>query len=187
MAGKKVETSQAAQLKKLVKQVFMAVIVGVVLLILSVVSSMLLSSVQKSQLTITMALNQYRLGSKALTSAVQSYAVDGGQQYYDAYIKELNEDKNRDKAIAILKQHDITDEEWAVMDKIASLSDGLVPLEEEAMASVKKGDLQTAQACVFGAEYEETVQQINQLTDDSINAIQERLAGKQSMMMIIIA
>mgnify|MGYP006967174720 CR=1 FL=1 len=46
-----------------------------------------------------MALNQYRLGSKALTYAVQSYAVAGTETYYDDYMAELNEHKNREKAL----------------------------------------------------------------------------------------
>ena len=57
-------------------------------------------------------LNQYRLGSKALTYAVQAYAVTGSEEYYNNYMKELNEDKNRDIAWAGLKKNDITQKEW---------------------------------------------------------------------------
>lgn len=56
------------------------------------------------QIESTMYLNQYRLGSKALTSAVQSYAVTGEQRYYDNYMNELNVEKNRDVAWAGLKK-----------------------------------------------------------------------------------
>ena len=53
--------------------------------------SMLLSSVEKQQLKATMALNQYRIGSKTLTFEVQSYAVTANKKYHDAYLKELEE------------------------------------------------------------------------------------------------
>ena len=90
-----------------------------------------------------MYLNQYRLGSKALTTAVQSYAVTGDRIYYEDYMRELNTDKNRDIAWAGLEANDIKDYEWEELRKIASLSDNLVPLEEEAMASVDAGDVRS--------------------------------------------
>ena len=179
------KNSQEAKLKRLVKQAFIAVGVGVVLLIASVGANFLLSQTQKAQLNATMALNQYRLGSKALTYSVQSYAVTGEQTYYDSYMKELNEDKNRDKALEILRRQDITEEEWGKLDQIAKLSEGLVPLEEDAMASAATGDIQTAQSYVFSETYENTVAQINQLTDEVIEQIQARKSSQATIVSII--
>ena len=187
MAGKKKGPviGQAAQLEKLVKQAFIAVGVGIVLLIISMAANFMMSSVQSEQLEVTMALNQYKYGSKTLTSEVQSYAVTGQQIYYDNYMNELNVDQNRDKAIAILKEHDITDEEWAVFDAIAELSNGLVPLEEAAMASAAKGDFKAAQDSVFGDTYEETVVQISAKTEEVIEQIQARKAAQKSLFQIL--
>lgn len=187
MAGKKKTQiiGQAAQLEKLVKQAFLAVGIGVALLIISTAAMFLMSSVQSEQLTVTMALNQYKYGSKTLTSEVQSYAVTGEQIYYDNYMKELNEDQNREKAMEILKKYDITDEEWAKFDEIAALSNGLVPLEEAAMASASAGDLKAAQASVFGKEYEETVVLINDKTEAVITEIQERKAAQKNLFQIL--
>ena len=47
-----------------------------------------------------------------MTTAVQSYAVSADKIYYDAYMKELNTDKNRDIAWAGLEANDIKDYEW---------------------------------------------------------------------------
>ena len=187
MAGKKKGPviGQAAQLEKLVKQAFIAVGVGIALLIISMAANFMMSSVQSEQLEVTMALNQYKYGSKTLTSEVQSYAVTGQQIYYDNYMNELNVDQNRDKAIAILKEHDITDEEWAVFDAIAELSNGLVPLEEAAMASAAKGDFKAAQDSVFGDTYEETVVQISAKTEEVIEQIQARKAAQKSLFQIL--
>ena len=187
MAGKKKGPviGQAAQLEKLVKQAFIAVGVGIALLIISMAANFMMSSVQSEQLEVTMALNQYKNGSKTLTSEVQSYAVTGQQIYYDNYMNELNVDQNRDKAIAILKEHDITDEEWAVFDAIAELSNGLVPLEEAAMASAAKGDFKAAQDSVFGDTYEETVVQISAKTEEVIEQIQARKAAQKSLFQIL--
>ncbi|EOT22718.1 hypothetical protein C805_03570 [Eubacterium sp. 14-2] len=169
------KNSQSYQLKKIVSQSIIAVAVGAVLLLLSLGTNLWMGKVTDEELETTTYLNQYRLGSKTLTYAVQAYASTGAQKYYDAYMKELNEDKNRDIAWAGLKKNHITDKEWKTMNQIAEFSDGLVPLEEEAMASAGKGDIESARNYVFGEEYGNTTEQINDLTDTVITQIQTRI------------
>ena len=176
---------QAAQLAKLRHQIFVAAIICVAVLLGMTAATFIVSTVQSDQLEITMALNQYRNGSKTLTSEVQSYAVTGNQIYCDNYMKELNIDKNRDIAIETLQKHDITADEWAKFDEISAMSNGLVPLEEAAIASVGAGDLISAQESVFGEQYEETVIRISALTDEVINEIQHRKAGDKALFQMI--
>ncbi len=178
------KNGQAAQLTKIVKDTYRVVGVGILLLGIFTIANIWLSMVNADQLESTMLLNQYRLGSKTLTSAVQSYTVTGDEAHYDAYFKELNEDKNRDIAWEGLKQNDITDDEWAQLEYIANLSDSLVPLEEDAMAYVQTGSLKTAMNLVFGEEYETTIQEINERTDSCIESIQNRISKKQSKLNI---
>lgn len=129
-AGNGPKLGQAARLNSIMKEIKYVIISSVLLLAFFTVSNVSYSIVSEDQLESTMYLNQYRLGSKSLTSSVQSYAVTGDEMYYDNYFKELNEDKNRDIALAGLKENDITEEEWAQLDRIAELSNTLVPLEE---------------------------------------------------------
>lgn len=166
--------SQSAMLKSLAIQAIGAVITGAVLLIGFFMCNSAVANMNKTQINTTSALNQYRIGSKTLTYEVQSYAVTGEEKYYDGYMKELNEDQNRDKAIAVLEECGLTDSEWADLDSIASMSNNLVPLEEAAMECVKNGDLAMAQAAVFSAEYGETVEKINQVTNEIIENILAR-------------
>lgn len=167
---------QAAMLKKIVRDTYRIVIVGIIFLIIFVVMSVILNSVSAKQLENTMYLNQYRIGSKTLTAAVQSYAVTGNIEYYNNYMKELNEDKNRDIAWDGLKANNLRDNEWAELEHIAEMSNGLVPLEEEAMELAAAGDTEGAIALVFGDTYENTVQEITSATDTCINDIQTRMA-----------
>lgn len=178
--------SQSVQLNKIVKEAYSAVALGAVLLLVFIIANFYLASVNAEQLESTMFLNQYRLGSKTLTSEVQSFAVTSNIEFYDNYMKELNIDKNRDIAWEGLQENDITDEEWATLEQIAALSNGLVPLEEESMAYAKAGDTITAMSLVFGAEYIETVQKISQLTDEGIEAIQNRISQKQKVINIMV-
>ena len=173
---------QEAGLNRLVKKTIAIVVIGIVLLIASYAMSFGVSVAYDQQIEVAEALNKYRLASKALTYSVQSYAVSGNQQYYDDYMKELNEDKNRENAVAILEDNGLKAEEWAMLEEIASLSNGLVPLEEKAMASVQAGNLEEAQGYVFSDEYEETVIQINEKTESTIVHINARLAKNKSIM-----
>lgn len=180
---------QAAQMNKMVKDTYKVVIIGVALLVLFIISNMASSFMSREQISTTEYLNQYRLGSKTLTSEVQSYAVTGKQIYYDGYMNELNVDKNRDIAFAGLEKGGLTDSEWEWLNSIAAMSEGLVPLEVEAMEYAGAGDLEAASAIVFGDEYEETVKQISEQTDECIASIEERMEKNQNVcyVMMIVA
>ena len=180
------KNGQAAQLNKIVKDTYRVVGVGVILLILFTAINIIVSVANADQLESVLFLNQYRMGSKTLTSEVQSYAVTGKSIYCDNYYKELEVDKNRDVAIAGLRKNDITEEELKGFDEIAAMSNELVPLEVEAIEKASQGDLIGAMSLVFGEEYETTVQKINAYTDECIEKIQNRISKKQSVLLIIM-
>lgn len=179
--------SQIAHLNKIVKDTKISLIAGVVFLVLLLISAVGFADAAQKQLDSTTYLNQYRLGSKALTSAVRCYAATGEQQYYDAYFQELDVDKNRDIALENLQACGLREDEWDNLETIVSLSNGLVPLEESALAAVASGDIQSAMAFVFGAEYAETVSQINDITEDTISEILERLRVRRILFLILEA
>ncbi len=178
------QNGQSAMLQKIVRQTYGIVVVGIVFLIVFLGINLYSEQCRGEQLENTVYLNQYRLGSKNLTSAVQSYAVTGDKTFYDNYQKELNEDKNRDIAKEGLKKNHLKDNEWEELDNIASMSEGLVPLEEQAMEAVGKGDTKTAQEMVFGDEYQQTAAQISSVTDECIQNIQDRMHRKQNVLKI---
>ena len=182
VSGKK---SQAAQLKGLVHQALISVAVGVVLLIGFIIFNLGMSSIQTAQINTTVALNQYRTASKTLTYDIQSYAVTGDQGYYDGYMKELNQDKNREQALATLEKCALKESEWTSLNQIAEMSNQLVPLEEQAITYVQAGDLEAAQSCVFSSEYGNSVAQINRQTDETIQAILARKDGRVAGMKIM--
>ena len=177
---------QSGMLQRISQKTYVIVYTGIIFLLIFIGLYAYSNQSRSEQLENTVFLNQYLLGSKILTASVQSYAVTGIQDYYDNYFKELNEDKNRDIAWQGLQDNHLKEDEWATLQQIADMSNGLVPLEEEAMDAVAAGDLQTAQDAVFGTTYEDTVAQISSLTDDCINKIQNRMQRKQSVLNIIM-
>lgn len=168
--------SQVKKLKKIVFQTLGAVAAGGIVMILTLGASIKSSMVSSDQLLATQYTNQYRLGSKALTYAVQAYAVTGEQAYYDDYMKELDQDKNREIAWAGLEALNLKDNEWEYLEQIAALSNGLVPLEVEAIEAARSGNEDAAMAYVYGEEYKSTVAKINQLSDQVVDAIQGRMS-----------
>ncbi|WP_455719005.1 methyl-accepting chemotaxis protein [Anaerosporobacter sp.] len=177
--------NQSYRLNKIIKEQNYVIFTCILLLVVFIGSSLWSNKVSEQELLNSTYLNQYRLASKILTSEVQSYAVTGNQVYYDRYMKELNEDKSRENALAILKESDITDEEWKSLNNIVELSEGLVPIEQEAIECVESGNNEKALELVFGDEYEATIQNIDQLSDTCIDAIQERMTNKVNKLNII--
>lgn len=183
--GKKVNgiqgtRSQTAQLRRLVRQALISVAIGGVLLLGFIGFNVGMSKIHRAQLNTTVALNQYRVGSKTLTYNIQSYAVTGEEKYYEGYRKELEEDRNREQAVETLKGCDLTEEEWKALNQIASMSENLVPLEQEAIAYVKEGNLEAAKECVFSTEYGDSVNKINRQTDETILNILNRKDKRQT-------
>ena len=141
--------SQEARLKDLTKKMYVVVGTAVIFLLAFIYLTSYSRKTAAEQLETTMFLNQYRTGSKNLTTAVQSYAVTGDEQYYQNYMDELNVVKNRDIAWAGLQANDIKANEWAMLEEIAGMSNGLVPLEEEAMKQTAAGNNIKAMEAVF--------------------------------------
>ena len=178
--------SQSEMLRRNSKVTFRILITSIVFLVIFAASNIYLSRVNTLQLESTMYLNQYRLGSKTLTASVQSYATTGNQTYYDNYMTELNVDKNRDIAWEGLKGDNLNDSEWAQLEHIADMSQGLVPLEEQAMELAAAGDTAGAIALVFGDEYAATVAEINTVTDTCIQDVQNRMSRNQTILNTIM-
>ena len=178
--------SQSEMLRRNSKVTFRILITSIVFLVIFAASNIYLSRVNTLQLESTMYLNQYRLGSKTLTASVQSYATTGNQTYYDNYMTELNVDKNRDIAWEGLKGDNLNDSEWAQLEHIADMSQGLVPLEEQAMELAAAGDTAGAIALDFGDEYASTVAEINTVTDTCIQDVQNRMSRNQTILNMIM-
>ncbi len=179
------KNSQELHLRMIVQKSVTALMLGGIMLVISIVINFYTTLVEADRLETTQFLNQYRLGSKALTYAVQAYSVTSNKQYYNDYMRELNEDRNRDIAWEGLKGNDITDAEWSEMEHIAELSDALVPLEEEAMKAASSGDQELAISYVFGERYEADIAVINSQTDEAINRILHRLSGKKNVLVVV--
>lgn len=175
---KNVVKSQEARLKRLTKQATAAVIIGALLLTVSIGANTLTIFGYRDENTFNNAINQYRIASKTLTSSAQVYAVKADNQYYDTYMKELNDDKNREKALDQLRKINLTEDELSALEEISSMSDSVLSIEKKSLESVKKGDLISAQEAVFSDGYESTISETNKKIEELKEQVQDRLKAE---------
>jgi len=171
-------------MKKSIKQSTMVIILNVlsILSVVAVIVAMLnlrtlsdmsiQASIERYELTFN--ANRFMDGSAYLTNEVRAFAATGNMTHYNNYWAEINEYKNRDIGVAMMKEIGITQEEQAEIDAMAALSNNLVPLESEAMDSRKDGRVEEAIEAVYGMEYEETIGRIRAIKEEFLSTLQER-------------
>lgn len=137
-----------------------------------------LNEAYKERFDLTYNANRFMNGSSYLTNEVRAFAATGDKKHYDNYWNEINNLKNRDQGVAAMQEIGITDQEQAMIDKMSSLSNELVPLEEEAMNQVQEGELQEALNYVYGTEYSTAIAEINSVKEQFLSDLDERTGNE---------
>lgn len=137
-----------------------------------------LNEANEERFDLTYNANRFMDGSAYLTNEVRAYAATGDKQHYDNYWNEINNLKNRDLGIAALQEIGITSEEQALIDEMSSISNKLVPLEEEAMNQIASGDSMSAIKYVYGLEYSSSIAKINLLKEQFLADLDKRTSEK---------
>lgn len=171
----------------------LALLLVVVLLFIYNGASSRLEKANADKNSLTYNANRFMNGSSSLVQDVRAYAATGDKQYYDSYMNEVNTLKNREQGVAALQEIGITSDEQAMIDQMSSLSNDLVPLEQEAMNQVESGQIDASLGYVYGTEYSTVISQINALKEQFLNALETRtqtqvnsLTTAQNMISMII-
>lgn len=117
---------------------------------------------------------QLRDGSQYLTSEVRAYSANGDISHYDKYWSEVNETKRRDLALERMREIGLQSNEETQIQSVLDLSNSLIPLEEQAMEAVEKGDNAAALNLMYGDEYSDGIARIASMTETFINMLSER-------------
>ncbi|MCI8843692.1 MAG: methyl-accepting chemotaxis protein [Oscillospiraceae bacterium] len=133
-----------------------------------------LDSSNEQRFNLTYNANRFMNGSAYLTNEVRAFAATGNQEHYDNYWNEVNNLKNRDLGVAAMQEIGITPNEQAMIDNMSSLSNQLVPLEEQAMEQVQAGQRDVAVDYVYGAEYKASITKINAIKEQFLAQLDER-------------
>jgi len=115
--------------------------------------------------------------SERLTGAVRAYAATGEQRYLDEFRRELEVDRNRDRAMAALTRLQLNADELELIASAKRNSDRLVTLENRAFAAVAQGQVPTAIAIVYGDEYQAAKRSIMEPIAEFQLRLDQRLTG----------
>ncbi len=135
-----------------------------------------LADAMEARFDLTYNANRFMNGSSYLTNEVRAFASTANKEHYNNYWNEVNHLKNRDLGVAAMQEIGITAEEQNMIDTMSSLSNELVPLEEEAMKEVEQGQMQQAIDYVYGTEYNTSITQINALKEKFLEMLDTRTA-----------
>ena len=141
-----------------------------------------LDKANEERFELTYNANRFMNGSSYLTNEVRAFAATGDEQHYDNYWKEINELKNRDLGVAAMQEIGITAAEQEMIDEMSSLSNELVPLEEEAMKEVQNGQQEEAVQYVYGEEYNASITKINAIKEQFLDDLNSRTLKEVTML-----
>ncbi len=157
-------------------------ILSLIFMVLSLVSysyaNQELREASEERFALTYNANRFMNGSAYLTNEVRAFAATGQQEHYDNYWNEVNNLKNRDLGVAAMQEIGITTEEQEMIDAMSSLSNELVPLEEQAMENVQAGKREEAISYVYGEEYSTSIAKINSLKEQFLSTLDARAKEK---------
>ena len=137
-----------------------------------------LSKALNDQHDLSVYAGEFGDASAYLTNEVRAYSVTGDEVHYDNYWYEVNTAQNREKNIALMKEIGLEANELAMIDEISALSNGLVPLEEQAMKDVQNGNQAAAFESLYGEKYETDAAKITAIIEEFDATIQERMTAK---------
>ncbi len=146
----------------------------VILLFMSNSVNRQLNTANEERFLLTYNANRFMDGSAYLTNEVRAYSSTGSKEHYDNYWNEINNLKNRDIGVAAMQEIGITANEQDMIDQMSSISNNLVPLEEEAMEQVQAGHMGEALNYVYGTDYNTAIAQINSLKEQFLSTLDLR-------------
>lgn len=175
-------------MKKRMKQSKMSALIGggsiillVLVILLSIFNELSTIASEKTMDARYQMVNlayQLRDGSQYLTNEVRAYSANGDTVHYNNYWNEVNTTKRRDKAIEQMESFGLEENEKAKIESVLALSNSLIPLEEQAMEAVSKGDNQKALDLMYGAEYTTGITNVSVMTEEFINMLSARCSAQ---------
>jgi methyl-accepting chemotaxis protein len=122
-----------------------------------------------------------------LTQEARSYAATSDQEHYDNYWQEVNQDQNREKALAVMREIGLTSQEENLISTMSTLSNGLVPLEDEAMDLAGRGENEAALALLYSDSYEQSASRIKSAAENVNESIQDRTESQLTELQGVIS
>lgn len=183
---------QSYKLKRRTKKMLILLGVGAVALVVNIVMNKIMLSKVEAQYDFATYARQMTTAIERLYNDVCGCAATGDKKYYEDYLKELNEDKNRDKAIAGIRGFGLTAKEAEIMDKLVSIADNLVPQEERmfqtAIAANEIGNKPSIEKAfdVNGLGYSRNIDMVKSLSAEVQELISSRMESEVGVARVVV-
>lgn len=143
-----------------------------------------LDETRDNQLTLSLCADDYTAVSDYLSSEVRAYAVTGDKKHFNNYWNEVDAVKTREKDLATMKEIGLSDNELSLLENATAKSNELAPIENQAMQLATDGKISAATKLIYGAEYTEGLAYINENLDAFNNAIAQRMAEEEAVVVM---
>lgn len=146
--------NQSTRTKRYTKQTIITLGIAIFLVAVTIATNNFLIAKKDAQYQLVNNAYNFWQASQYLTSEARNYIITGKRTHYDNYQNEVNVAKRRDIAKEKMYQIGLSDVEKGIIEEIGTISNDLVPLEEEAMQAVLSiGDFGTARTILYGDQY----------------------------------
>ncbi|SBV91485.1 putative Histidine kinase [uncultured delta proteobacterium] len=182
-------------MKKSIKQSTLTAILNITSLLLLLLSCMAFFFIIKytnaandaydNRYNLTANAKRFMEGSAYLTDEVRAYAATEDSIHYDNYWNEVNVVKNRDIAVANMRKIGITQAEEKLVEKMFSLSNNLIPLEEKSMVLAAEGKRKEALDAVYSEGYENWISRIRQAQTEFIATLGVRTESEVTSLLTL--
>lgn len=172
--ARKQKMKQSLAIKILSALSVLAIVLVFVMIVGNLVSNRKFNRISDEQLELVMQSKRFEEASGYLTQEIRAYVGTGLSAHAENYRREAETDKNREKAVEAMRAIGLSDEEEGLISEISSISNRLMQPEEEAIAAVKRGQMQTAVNLVYSRDYEEGFDQIRSLGKQLTETIHAR-------------
>lgn len=167
--------NQSTRTKRYTKQTIITLGIAIFFVTTTIAMNNFLIVKKDTQYQIVNNAYNFWQASQYLTSEARNYIVTGTRAHYDNYINEVNVTKRRDIAKEKMYQIGLSEIEKNLIENIGTISNDLVPLEEEAMQAVLSiGDFATARGILYGDYYVEQLASIEDNMMQLFSEIEER-------------
>ena len=129
--------NQSTRTKRYTKQTIITLGIAIFFVTTTIAMNNFLIVKKDTQYQIVNNAYNFWQASQYLTSEARNYIVTGTRAHYDNYINEVNVTKRRDIAKEKMYQIGLSEIEKNLIENIGTISNDLVPLEEEAMQDRK--------------------------------------------------
>ncbi len=141
---------------------------------LSITINTKVDTTNKNRFELMNSANQFKNASGYLTDEVRAFAATGDKKFYDNYWNEVNVLKNRDIGVENMNAIGITQQEEKLISEMAAISNKLVPLEAQSMELAEKEKWDEALNLVYGKEYQQELEKINQKMGELFAMLNQR-------------